>query len=135
MEEVEEEQVQRCERAQNPAGHQQQQNVKFLFTVLDFPGDTGCGKSHNCTHQNKAHIDAVHADVIADAQRRHPGNALFELVASRPRLELQEHLNCQQRRYERGGQRHTSHHDPEVARHERQHDRGEQRPGNDVGQS
>ncbi len=72
VEEIEEEQVQRRERAEDAAGHHQQQDVKLLFALLDFPGNTGGGKGNNGPHQHQPDVDAVHADVVADAQRFHP---------------------------------------------------------------
>ena len=135
MEEVEEEQVQRGESAEDAARHHQQQDVKLLLALLDFPGDTGRRECDDGAHQDQAHVDAVHADVVADAQAGHPGNLLLELVARDAGIELEEHLQCQQRRDKRGQNGHGAHHRPESARHQQQHDRCEERPADDVGES
>ena len=95
MQKVEEEEVERGKRPQNAGRHHQQQDVKLLFPRLDLRGAQGGGKGDNGPHQNEAHIDAVHADVIADAQRVHPGDLLLELEPIHARHKLAEHFEGQ----------------------------------------
>ena len=120
VEKVEEEQVERRERAEDAARHDQQQNVKLLLALLDLPRDTGRGERHDRAHQDQADIDAVHADVIADAQRLTQGSWSNELVAAPAdgAIELPKHLYRQQRiEIKRGGQRDGADDDAIIARH------------------
>src|SRR6266581_5790507 len=50
VEEIEEEEVERCKCAQNTAGHHEQQDVKFFLTGFDFPGGAGGGEGDDGGH-------------------------------------------------------------------------------------
>ena len=78
VQEIKEEQVERRERAEDAAAHHQQQDVKFLFARLDFPRAARGREGDDGAHQNQADVQAVHADVIADAERFDPRNLLLE---------------------------------------------------------
>ena len=56
MEEIEEEQIQRGERPEDAAGHDEQQHVKFLFAGLDFPRAERGGQTDDRAHQNQTDI-------------------------------------------------------------------------------
>jgi hypothetical protein len=60
---------------------------------------------------------------------------LDAMVTGRTGVEPQEHKDGQQRRKERGGNRHGAHDHVEIARHEHQPDGGEQRDQKYAGQS
>ena len=83
VEEIKEKQVERRKRAEDAAGHHEQQDVKFLFARLDFPRAARGGERDDRAHQNQADIQAVHADVIADAERFDPRNLLLETDSRR----------------------------------------------------
>ena len=72
VEEVEEEQVERRERAEDAAGHHEQQDVKLLLLLLDAVRHARRRERDNRAHQDQADVDAVHADVVADAERFAP---------------------------------------------------------------
>ena len=81
MEKIEEEQVQRGERPEDAARHDEQQHVKFFFAGLDFPRAEGRGQTDNRAHQDQADIQAIYPDVIADAEGLHPGDLLHKAEA------------------------------------------------------
>ena len=132
VQEIKEEQIERCECAEDAAGHHQQQDVKFLFARLDFPRAERGGEGDNCAHQNQADAQAIHADVRADAERFDPRNLLFELKAVRAGHELRKHRHRQHRRDERGQHRDGADDDAVIARHDDQRQRRQQRPTCDV---
>ncbi len=133
VEEVEEEQVERSEGPEDSARHDEEQYVELLLALLDFPGNTGRREGDDGTHQYQADVDAVHADVVTDAESGYPGKELLELVALSAGLELQEHLQRQQRRNKCGQDGDAANHRPEGARHQQQEERCAQRPADDVG--
>ena len=138
VQEIKEEQIQRRKRAEDAAGHHEQQDVKFLFARLDFPRAERGGERDNRAHQNQADVQAVHADVIADAERFDPRNLLHKLIAVRVHRragELAEHFHRQHRRDERGQHRDGADDDAVIARHKDQHQRRQQRPTCDVSQN
>ena len=81
MQEIHLEHIQRHERAEDAAGHQEQENRKLFFACLDFARATGCGKGHDAGHEHHHHADAVHADVKGNVQRINPWRALSECIA------------------------------------------------------
>ncbi len=105
VQEIKEEQIQRCERTKDAAGHHEQQDVKFLFARLDFPRAKRGGEGNYRAHQNQADVQAVHTDVITDAQRFDPGDLLHETITvgiHRRAGVLAKHLHREHRRDERG---------------------------------
>ena len=80
MEEVHQENIERHKGPQNATGHQQEQNVEFLFTRSNFLRATGRGKGNQCRHQHHHNADAIHAHVIVDVQRRNPFHTLSEFI-------------------------------------------------------
>src|ERR1039457_5952487 len=134
VQEIEEEQVERRERAQDTAAHYQQQDVEFLLTRLDFPRAARGGEGDNRAHQNQTDIQAVHADVIADAERFDPLDLLLELVAVRAGNELAEHSYRQCHRDKRAEEGDETDDDAVIARHDDQRQHRQQRPTCDVSQ-
>jgi len=134
MEEVEAEEIERGKGAENAAGHDQQQEVELFFALPDFPGDAGRGEGHERPHQDQADVDAIHADVVAEAQAAHPRHLLLKLVAGGGGVKAKEHFHRQHRRHQRGQDGDAADHRPEGARHQQQHDGGAERPAQDVGQ-
>ena len=136
VEEVEEKQVERHERAEDAARHHEQQDVKLLLARLDLERAARRRERHNRAHQNQPDVQAVHAQLAGDAERfrAESGNGADELVAvgvRRRAVELPEHEHRQQHRDERHAHRHGAHDDGKVARHKRQRDCGEQRQSKD----
>src|ERR1035441_3626863 len=93
MEEVKEKQVERGEGAQDAARHNKQKDIELLLALLYFPRDAGRGERHDGTHEDQSHINAVHANVVANAQAGHPGNLLLELVAGSTGIRSEEHTS------------------------------------------
>ena len=72
-EHVEEEEVQRAERADHPCLQQEQQNVVLLLPEIDCAEGRHDGdQSHECRQHDQQQGDAVDAEVVFDAQRRDP---------------------------------------------------------------
>ena len=134
VQEIKEEQVKRRECAEDAAAHHKQQDVKFLFARLDFPRAERGGEGDNRAHQNQADVQAVHADVVADAERFDPRDLLFKLVAVRAGHELAEHFHRQHRRDECAEDGDGADDDAVIARHDDQCQRRQQRPTCDVSQ-
>ena len=135
MEEVEEEQVERGEGAQDAARHDQQQDVELLLALLDLPGDAGRGEGDDGAHQDQADVDAVHADVVADAQAASPrGPAARTGSPGAPALNWRNIFSASSAEIKRGQDGYGAHHRPEGARHQQQHNRCEERPADDVGE-
>jgi hypothetical protein len=72
VEKVKTDQVQRGERAEDAAGHEHEQNVEFLFARHDPPRNAGRGKGHDGPHDDQAQVDAIHPDVVAEADFGRP---------------------------------------------------------------
>ena len=112
VENVKEEQVQRREGAEDAARHDQQEDVKLLLPLLDFPGNASGGERDDCGHENQAQVDAVDTHIIADAEGFNPRPLVDEPVSGGIRgspREQQEHQDRQQRRPQRGEHRHPAH--------------------------
>src|SRR6266496_6746744 len=95
MEEIKEEQVQRCKRSQNAASHYKQEDVELLLTLLDFPGNTCSSECDDRAHQDQSNIYSVNTKVVADTQSAHPRTSVVELIAGEGCLKLQKHFDCQ----------------------------------------
>ena len=136
VEEIEEKQVERRERAENAAGHHQQQDVKLLFAFLDFPRNAGGGEGDERAHQNQADVNAIHAQRAFDAERlgAKQRNGRDELIGFCVRGKAPEQRNAQQRDQKGRPQCHQAHDEPKIDRDEHQADCGQQREGNDESQ-
>ena len=83
VEEDQQEQVQRDEDAVD-AGHQQhKERHEFADAILDVPRNDHAHHADDARQQHHHQADAVHADVITDAQRGHPRHQRLKLILGR----------------------------------------------------
>ncbi len=138
MQEIKEEQIQRREGAEDAPAHHQQQDVKFLLAFLDFPRATRRGEGDDGAHQNQPDVQAVHADVITDAEGFDPRDLLHKAVAVGVHRRVAigaEHFHGEHRRNEGGEQGDGADDDAVIARHQNQRQRRHERPAQNVGQN
>ena len=92
IKEVEEEQVQRHEDPDGRRGQDQQEDVEFLGTILDVPGNEDPRKQQNGRGKDQGGPDAIHADVKRDAQFLGPRPLGYELEAAQVGIIGQKHV-------------------------------------------
>ena len=140
-EDVEEEQIERDEHADHRALEQQHEDAERPGVLVHrFPRSEERERRQKSGQHQEQQADAVHADEIADPERRDPRVALDELKVGRRRIEPrpeQQRLEKHQHRHdERAGPQHgpmllvVFHEEQQDRADDRQHDqRGENRKG------
>ena len=87
-EDVEQRQVERAEHADHEGLEHEERDHVFLDANLDrFPARQDADRRQQGRQQHEEQRDAVDAGVVADVERRHPGDLLLELEARLGRVE------------------------------------------------